>query len=84
MNNLEWKKLARLQEEELRLRLEIFDITCSIQILEAERRQASEQDIATLKHKITAQKRELNASIAHQLAALNELPGNKNDCQHSC
>ena len=84
MNNLDWKELARLQEEELRLQLEIFDITCSIQLLEAERRQVSEQDIAALKHKITAQKRELNTSIAYQLATFNELPGNKNDCQHSC
>lgn len=83
MTKLDWEKYARLQAEELRLQQEIFEIMCSIKLMEAERNLVSQEEILTLKTKIASQQEELNKSITCQLIALNELLGHKNDCKYS-
>lgn len=74
-----WQRFKEIQTEELRLQMQVFELTCSIQLLQAEQSQASDEVISTLKASIEEQKREFYKDISYQLFAMAQLKPQKYD-----
>lgn len=79
-----WTDFANAQIEQIRLQKEVFDLMCSIQILQAEQNAASKNEILALKAVLASQRKEMYKDISHQLVALERLKNENNDCECSC